>query len=147
MYESYSRMVQKAYEIAKEAHRNQVDKAGQPYINHPVAVADRLLGDEDAMTVALLHDVVEDTEYTFEDMAREFPTYIVDALRLVTHPESEAYEDYINRIKSSGDSIAIKVKVADLEHNMDLNRIPVKTQRDFDRVEKRYKPALKLLLS
>ena len=138
-------MMEKALSIALKAHHGQEDKAGCPYINHPLTVATFCAGDPVAMTVALLHDVVEDTDYIFEELEKEFPAEIIDALRLVTHAEGEPYMDYIRRIKESGNAIALKVKIADMRHNMDTSRIDNPDARAIWRLEEKYKPAWKYL--
>lgn len=137
--------VKKAYEIAKAAHKGQLDKSGRDYITHPMTVASFVSGDDDAVICALLHDVVEDTSVTFADLEKEFSGDIVDALRLLTHDSSMPYMDYVRAIKESGNELAMKVKLADLKHNMDLNRLKEVTQKDIDRIEKKYKPALAIL--
>ena len=138
-----TKLTNKAYEIAFEAHKGQFDKAGVPYIFHPVHVANGMT-DEDTTVVALLHDVVEDTEYTIE-MLREygFTEEQLKALDCITHRENEDYFDYVRRVKSN--EIAKAVKFKDLEHNMDLSRIENPTEKDFNRIERKYKPALKML--
>lgn len=140
-------MMERALEIALKAHAGQEDKAGVPYINHPLTVATFCAGDPLAMTVALLHDVVEDTDYTFEDLEKEFPKEVIDALRLVTHPEGEPYMDYITRIKESGNTTALKVKIADMRHNMDITRLDEPDARAIWRLEEKYKPAWEYLHS
>ena len=135
-------MVRAADEIAERAHAGQVDKAGDPYISHPRAVAAQLDTPE-ARTVGLLHDVVEDTEITLEDLEEIFPREVTDAVALMTHPEGMPYLDYVRRL--SKNPLAREVKLADLTHNMDLSRIAHVTQKDLDRVEQKYRPAYALL--
>ena len=141
-----SARVRKAYEIAKAAHFGQTDKAGVDYLNHPVAVAENFAGDISAMIVALLHDVVEDTGYSFSDLEVAVPLEPAElaALKLLTHDENISYFDYIAKI--SGNALAAKVKIADLQHNSDLTRIPenLRTEKDLARVEK-YRRALEIL--
>lgn len=135
-------MLGKALEIAKNAHKGQVDKAGEPYIMHPITVACSM-DTFDGVIVALLHDVVEDSGYTFEDLERYgFSDEIISALKLLTHEKGVPYMEYIKQVK--GNDLARKVKMADLSHNMDLSRLPKITEKDEKRLEK-YKAALEFL--
>ena len=109
----------KAMCIAYTAHREQVDYNGVPYIFHPIHLAEQM-DDEVSCAVALLHDVVEDTEITMEQLAKEFPPEIIEPLKLLTHDDETDYFDYVRRIKSN--PIAKKVKLADLAHNSDQSR-------------------------
>lgn len=122
-----------AYELAKRAHSGQVDKAGADYINHPVAVSDRVYPEKEK-TVALLHDVVEDTGITIECLRTLFDDEIADAVECLTRKSGESYNAYIQRVAQS--PIARHVKIADLSHNMELSRLPVVTNADFKRNEK-----------
>lgn len=136
-------MTHKALAIAKKAHMGQFDKAGKPYINHPLHVAEQM-ADETTTAVALLHDVVEDSEYTLEDLTNAgFDAQITDALRLLTHNKVVDYFSYVQAIKNN--PVAIQVKLADLRHNSDLARLQVVTDKDLERVEK-YKKAIKILI-
>jgi len=130
-------------QIAENAHANQIDKAGQPYINHPIAVANKLNGDTEKI-VALLHDVVEDSATTLEDIHKAgFGDYIVKALDCITKRKGEAYDDYLLRVKNN--DIAKMVKLADLSHNMDMSRLPSVTDKDLERLKK-YEYAVSVLL-
>lgn len=134
--------IDKALEIASAAHAGQVDKAGEPYINHPIAVAAMVEG-ESAKIVALLHDVVEDTDLTFEDLRQHgISDECLDALERLTHRWGDSYSKYIDGIK--GNRLARVVKLADLKHNSDLSRIANPTKKDLKRVEK-YKKAIAIL--
>lgn len=133
----------KAYEIAKKAHKGQVDKAGVDYINHPLTVASKCQS-EDERIVALLHDVVEDTDVTLEDLSKVFDKHIIDAIDAITHREGVSYEDYLLNLKKN--ELALHVKFKDIENNMDLSRIKNPTQKDYDRLEK-YRFALNVLNS
>lgn len=106
--------------IAYNAHIGQVDKAFVPYIYHPIHVAEQM-EDEVTCIAALLHDVVEDTEVTFTDLEKEFPKETIDILRLLTHDKNTDYMEYIEKIKSN--KLAVKVKIADIKHNMDKSRL------------------------
>ena len=106
--------------LAYTAHHGQFDKGGVPYIFHPIHLAEQM-DDEITTCVALLHDTVEDTDVTLEQLAREFPREVVDAVSLLTHAEDVEYFDYVRAIKQN--PIAVKVKLADLSHNGDPKRI------------------------
>ena len=129
-------MLGKAIEIAAAAHAGQVDKGGRPYILHPLWVMDKVrhLGD-DYMIVAVLHDVVEDSEWSFGDLIKEgFNQNVMYALSLLTHEPAVLYDDYIKAIAT--DSIAKAVKLRDLEHNTKITRLKGLRKKDFDRLEK-----------
>jgi (p)ppGpp synthase/HD superfamily hydrolase len=123
-----------AIAIATKAHEGQVDKAGKPYIAHPLTVMAEMESLESKI-VAILHDAIEDSELTIKDLVSEgFPSSITEAIAAITKLEGESYADYILRVKAN--PIAIKVKIADLKHNMDLSRIPSPTEKDFQRLTK-----------
>ena len=115
----YTPLTIRAMQIAYSAHHGQVDKAGIPYIFHPLHLAEEM-EEEISCCVALLHDTVEDTEITPEDLAAEFPGEVVEAVRLLTHDPETDYYDYVRKIRSN--PIALQVKLADLNHNMDADR-------------------------
>ena len=129
--------------IAQYAHEGQYDKGGNPYITHPAFVASQVTTNEEKV-VAWLHDVLEDTDFDKDVLQRIFGDEIMNALDCVTHREDESWEAYIDRV--SENPIAIRVKLADLTHNMDLNRIPNPCEADYARI-KRYKKTYELLLS
>ena len=138
----YTPMTKNAIKLMYEKHKNQVDKAGMPYVLHPLHVAESM-DDEYSTTVALLHDIVEDTDLTFEDLINlGYPNEVVDALRYLTHPEGVNYFDYVKKIGEN--EIATKVKISDLKHNSDLSRLNEITEWDLKRVEK-YKLCLDYL--
>ena len=136
----YTKKVKKALQIAFDAHKDQVDKAGLPYIYHPFYLATQM-ETEDSIIVALLHDVVEDSHYTFEQIeSYAFSASIMAALRLLTHEDSEDYITYIHRVKEN--ELARIVKLADLKHNSDesrLNRVDDKTRERLNRYAKSIK--------
>ena len=136
--------IKAARELAKRAHDGQLDKAGEPYINHPLAVASGVGDDEAAIIVALLHDTIEDTALTFDDLKDFLTAEEMSALKLLTHDKAVPYVDYVRAIK--GNDLARRVKIADLKHNMDLTRLPTLTDADRERIETKYKPALKYLI-
>lgn len=115
----YTPLTCKALCLAYQAHQGQFDPCGMPYIFHPFHLAEQM-DDEASVCVALLHDVVEDTAVTIEEIAGQFPPDVVEAVRLLTHNDDEAYEAYLTRIKAN--PLALKVKRADLKHNMDETR-------------------------
>lgn len=116
----YTELTRKAMIIAFNAHKDQVDKAGVPYIYHPIHLAEQM-EDEISCICALLHDVVEDTDITFEDLEKEFSNEVIDVLKLLTHEDGMEYMDYVKKIKTN--KIATKVKLVDLKHNYDKSRI------------------------
>ena len=133
-------MVEKAYRFATIAHENQYDKGGKPYIEHVLKVASNFTKEYETRIVALLHDVIEDTMYTIEDIKAEgFEENIINALKVITRNEDMDYKVYVEKIASN--KIACKVKIADLKHNMDISRINEPTEQDYRRIEK-YKKAL-----
>lgn len=132
-----------AYAISLVAHKGQVDKSGKDYINHPLTVASFCENDEEKI-VALLHDVVEDTNITLDDLKLFFEDNIIEALNLLTHKSNEDYFEYLKKIKTN--PLAKAVKLNDLKHNMDITRFENPSERDYERIEKKYKPAVKFLL-
>ena len=136
-------IVERAFMIAALYHRGQTDKAGAEYINHPATVAMKVDGDE-AKAAALLHDVLEDTSASVELLETFFPETVVEAVKAVTKKEGEDYFDFIDRISHC--PLAVKVKLADLENNMDLSRFDGVdlTENDLRRNEK-YKKAHDIL--
>lgn len=126
----YTQLTRKAMITAYNAHHGQNDKSGVPYIFHPFIVAEKTYlngGGEIAVCAALLHDVVEDTNISFEDLEKDFPEQIIRVLRLLTHERGQTYAEYIYNIKNEEDDeirdIALLVKKADLLHNMDESRV------------------------
>jgi len=127
-------LLEKAITIAVEAHRGQRDKFGAPYILHSLRVMHRVQT-ETEKTVAVPHDVVEHTPWTFDCLKAEgFPDDILSALDCVTRREGETYDEFVKR--SATNTIARRVKLADLEDNMDLRRIPEITPKDLERLAK-----------
>ena len=117
----YTKDTKKALKICFEAHKNQLDKSMMPYVFHPFHLAESM-DDETSTIVALLHDVVEDTDLTFEDLiSYGFNSEVIEALKLLTHNDGSEYMDYVKRIKTN--KTARKVKLADLCHNSDLSRL------------------------
>lgn len=135
-------LYQKALAIAEDAHKGQVDKAGVAYIHHPLYVASLVEG-ELAKTIALLHDVVEDSAWTLEDLRMEgLPEEVVQVVGILTKNRDESYEEYLMHVKQN--PLARQVKLADLHHNSDLSRLANVTDRDRKRVAK-YQKAIAFL--
>ncbi|HHF0149657.1 TPA: HD domain-containing protein [Haemophilus influenzae] len=121
--------------FAKSIHHNQIDKAGKPYAEHLQAVVNNLVEPtEEMIAVAWLHDSVEDTEITLNDLSRYFGDIVSDAVSAITKVKDESYDKYLSRVKAN--PIARLVKIADLTHNMDLSRLLVVTEKDLARKEK-----------
>lgn len=130
----YTELTKKAIKLMYDAHKDQTDKSGLPYVFHPLHLAEQM-NDEATTVTALLHDVVEDTDFTIDDIeALGFGKDICDALRLLTHDKSVPYMDYVRRIREN--PIAAAVKIADLKHNSDLSRLDTVTDADRERVKK-----------
>lgn len=136
-------MLEKAIAIAVEAHRGQIDKAGKPYILHPMRVM--LAGtSENEMICGILHDVVEDTPVSIEMLTAEgFSDTVLEALQLLTHDRSVPYEEYIQLI--TGNPLAIQVKLYDLHDNLNRERLGILTLEDEYRMQK-YKKSQEYLL-
>ncbi len=130
----YTDMTKRAMRLCFEAHRNQVDKGGMPYVFHPFHLAEQMTDDITTVT-ALLHDVVEDTDITPSDLSDfGFPAEVIDALVLLTHDDSVPYMDYVALIKHN--PVAKAVKLADLRHNSDLSRLDEISEKASERAEK-----------
>ncbi len=132
-------MLEQAIDLAVQAHREQVDKYGQPYILHPLRVMFRLQGAVEQV-VGVLHDVVEDSDFTFDDLRQMgYPEEVLAALDGVTRRTEESYEEFVTR--SGQNPVSRRVKLADLEDNMDLRRLAGElTDKDFERL-RRYRRA------
>ena len=131
-----------ALKLCFEAHKEQVDKSGMPYVFHPFHLAEQM-NTEETTIVALLHDLVEDTDYTIEDLVdMGFDKSITDAIALMTHADNVAYMDYVRAIKDN--PIAKTVKLADLKHNSDLTRLEIVDEKALSRREK-YLKAIAIL--
>ncbi len=138
----YTELTKKAMKLCFEAHKDQVDKSGLPYVFHPFHLAEQMTTEETTVA-ALLHDVVEDTDRTLADLAAMgFPQSVIDALTLPTHDERVPYMTYVAALKEN--PIARAVKIADLKHNSDLIRLDHIDAAALQRAEK-YRRALALL--
>ena len=134
--------LERAIGIAAKAHRERVDKAGQPYIIHPLSLMLRF-DDLDAMMVAVLHDTVEDSDLTLGELKEEgFSNTVVAAIDALTRREGESYDDLISRLASN--PLARRVKLADLEHNMDVRRIGSLQPSDLERLDRYHRAWLHL---
>ena len=124
----------RAIAIAASAHQDQLDKNGTPYILHPIRMMLKM-DSEEQMVATILHDVVEDTEWTLDQLRAEgFSDRIVNLVDLLSRRDTESYDEFIERIRT--DPIAVKVKLADLEDNMDLTRLPEITKKDVSRLQR-----------
>lgn len=138
----YTALTKKAMEICYRAHEGQLDKGGMPYVFHPLHVAEQM-EDEYSTCVALLHDTVEDGGIELSGLYEaDFPEEIVKTVDALTRREDEPYMEYIERLK--GNSLAVKVKLADLDHNRDMSRLNIITKWDMERKEK-YEKAIAIL--
>jgi (p)ppGpp synthase/HD superfamily hydrolase len=128
-------LLERAISIALRVHAGQTDRYGSPYILHPLYVMLQM-DTEAEMAAAVLHDVLEDSETTLNDLRREgFPEEILEAVRLMTHDKDTiSYQEYVTRLKPN--RIARKIKLADLRHNMDIRRMDRVRQEDMARLEK-----------
>ena len=138
----YTKLTRKALKLCFEAHKDQVDKTGLPYVFHPFHLAEQM-DDEVSTVCALLHDVVEDTDMTLCDLEKMgFPKEVTDVLSLLTHDSKVAYMDYVRAIAKN--PIAKKVKLADLAHNSDATRLDCVDERMAERFKK-YAQAMEIL--
>jgi (p)ppGpp synthase/HD superfamily hydrolase len=130
----YTPLTKQAMKLCFDAHKDQKDKSGLPYVFHPFHLAEQMQ-DEVTTVVALLHDVVEDSDYTFADLEKMgYPPVVLEALRLLTHDEGVPYLDYVREVKKN--PVATAVKLADLRHNSDLSRLDIVTEQALARREK-----------
>ena len=135
-------MINIALSIAKKAHAGQVDKAGVDYIQHPLYVASQVKTEQEK-AVALLHDVLEDSDITAADLlAYGLSNEVVTAVQTLTKKKGQSYQEYLEKVKSN--NLARVVKLADLKHNSDLSRLKTVSNTDYERVKK-YKNAIRYL--
>ena len=140
--QEYAKLLDLAIKIVEKAHTGQIDKAGKPYILHPLTVMAQM-EDVESKIVAVLHDAIEDSDLTLTELSQQgFPELIAEAIAAITKLDGELYDDYLLRVM--GNAIARKVKIADVSHNMDISRIANPTVKDFQRLEK-YQKVLKQL--
>ena len=135
-------MITKAIKIAQEAHHGQKDKAGRPYIGHLLRVM-QSGNTEDERICGVLHDLVEDTTWTFDDLMEEgFPKHIIEALKCLTKQKNENYDQFIDRVIKN--PLASHVKLNDLKDNMDIRRLEKISENDRERLNKYLKAYRKL---
>lgn len=126
----------RAIAVAASAHQDQLDKNGTAYMLHPIRIMLKM-GSEEQMIAAVLHDVIEDTDWTLEQLSAEgFSMRIIELVDLLSRRDDETYADFIERL--SADPVAIKIKLADLEDNMDLTRLPEITDKDISRLKRNH---------
>lgn len=130
----------KAIALTSKVFEEKTDLGGYPYIMHCLYVMNNVEGNEDVKCAAVLHDVIEDTNITYNEISEAFGDEVVDILRVVTHNSGESYEEYIKRI--SGNYAAICIKMVDLEHNSMITRLKGVRQKDINRMEKYHKAYL-----
>ena len=136
-------LIEKSLKIALKAHTGQVDKANQPYILHPIRVMNEM-NNEIEMSAAILHDVVEDSSLSFEQLQEKgISKEVVEILRHLTKSRKESYDEFIERVMKN--KVAVKVKIEDIKDNMDINRLPNVSEVDLNRLQK-YHRALKRLM-
>jgi (p)ppGpp synthase/HD superfamily hydrolase len=129
------KMLALAIAITAEAFKNKLDRGGKPYILHCLYVLHKTHGSEDKKCAAVMHDLIEDTDWTYEMLREEgFSERVIDILKLLTHDKTEPYMDYVKRL--AHDSDAKDIKKSDLEHNSKITRLKDVTKKDFDRIEK-----------
>lgn len=139
----YNLMLTSALKVAINAHKNQTDKSGEPYILHPLRVAFNVPG-IDRKIVAILHNVIEDTDVTLGDLCTlGISTKIIDSIVAITRGKKETHEEYIKRVKL--DDWARDVKIADINDNMDPVRLAKLDEKTFQRLTKKYTKALDYL--
>ena len=135
-------IIEKSLEIALKAYKGQKDKAGKTYILHPLRIMAKM-NTEEEMSVAMLHDVIEDSDYTFEDLISEgIPANVANAVQALSKNKDENYEQFIERILRN--KLASKIKLADIEDNINILRLDTVTQKDLERISKYHKAWKKL---
>ena len=138
----YTHLTNEAMKLAYKAHHGQVDKGGIPYIFHPYHLAEQM-DDEYSTCAALLHDVVEDTDITLEQLRQIFPEPVIEAVATLTHSKEEPYPDYVRRVCQN--PIAKKVKLADLRHNSDESRLENADEAVLAYFREKYRKAFEII--
>ena len=140
-------LIYKSLEIVTRLFNDKCDKGGFPYVIHLLKVYEGV-NDYLEKVCALLHDVIEDTDVTYDDLVDiGYNKDVIDILKVLTKLKGEDYRDYIDRIINSGNVHAMNIKLSDLKHNMDLGRIKNPTSNDYERVSKRYEQAYQKILN
>lgn len=130
-------IIEKSLEIALNAYSGQKDKAGKTYILHPLRIMHKMETEEE-MSVALLHDVIEDSDYTAEDLlSNNIPTEVVNAVQCLTKIKGETYEEFIERVLIN--NLASKIKTVDIEDNINILRLNSVENKDLERIAKYHK--------
>lgn len=142
IYNDKMRQIEAAICLATEAHAGAVDKVGEPYILHPIRVM-LLVSSERVKIVAMLHDVIEDSHYTAEDLRKQFDDEIVDAVVALSKVKGESYEEYLHRVKAN--PMAREVKIADIRDNASPIRLYRLEPETVKRLTAKYMKALKFL--
>ncbi len=136
-------LLNQAIELARQAHANQVDKAGKPYLEHPWRVMNAVTTISEKI-VAILHDAVEDSDLSLECLKKQgFTEDIIEAIDAITKRDGEPYSAYLERVKAN--PLSLRVKIADMRDNMDMGRIANPTKKDYQRLRK-YQDTLPKLL-
>ena len=139
-------LTKKAFDIVSKAFEGVLDKGGKPYIGHLMRVAGGVLGNslirESLTVISLLHDLIEDTDWTADDLRKEFPDHIVDAVVALTKVDGISYDDYIDGVMAN--ELATYVKLSDLKDNMDVTRLPELGDYEIKRLKKYHKTFKKL---
>ncbi len=128
-------MLEEVLLLIEKYFEGKVDKAGKPYINHLLAVSEQVDSEEDKI-VALLHDIIEDTYISIEELNKVIPMNLIERILLLTHDKKYTYDEYITNILNCGDINVVRIKMADMWHNMDLSRLDIITQNDVQRFQK-----------
>lgn len=145
--ETFNILYEKSLKLVHKYHKDMVDKGNNPYIDHLLYVSNNCCSYEGKIA-GLLHDILEDTECTENTLLEnEIPIEIINAIKLLTRTSDETYANYIDRLINSENTIALEVKSSDLSNNMDLSRLDSITEKDIQRVNKRYKPAKEKVLN
>lgn len=138
----YTGKTKKAIKLMFDKQKNEIDKGGMPYVFHPFHLAEQMES-EDEVVVALLHDIIEDTDVTIKELTKMgFTKQETDAISIMTHNKNDSYEKYIKKISTN--KLATKVKIADLKHNLDITRLNEIKTKDLEKIEK-YKKSLRYL--
>lgn len=130
-----SNMLEEALLLIEKYFKGKVDDAGKPYINHLIAVSEQMKSEEDKV-VALLHDIIENTDISIEELHKVISMNLIGRILVLSHNKEDTYDNYINNILNCGDIHIIKIKMADMWHNMDLSRLNTITNKDIQRFQK-----------
>ena len=143
MSRTYDHLIDTALELALTAHKGQKDKSGKVYVLHPIRLMFRF-DDSEAQLAALLHDSVEDSALEFEDLRKAgIPEEVIQAVDALSRREDESYDDYLDRLEKN--PLAVRVKLADLEDNLDLKRLNSIQEKDIERLKKYHRVRQRLL--